>query len=186
MRPPRIDAAALLAAIVASSEDAIVSKDLNGIVTSWNRGDERIFGYSADEIVGQSIRLIIPAERQSEEDEVLAKIRRGETVEHFETIRRRKDGTLVPISLTVSPVRLESGEIVGVSKIARDISERSRAEAALAEAVAAEADLQGRLLSLVGASGSLLGSPRVSDVVPATPRLAGGLLPPDGPAAGGV
>lgn len=180
MPPPRIDAAALLAAIVASTEDAIVSKDLNGIITSWNRGAERIFGYSADDIVGQSIRLIIPAERQSEEDEILAKIRRGETVEHFETIRRRKDGTLVPISLTVSPVRLESGEIVGVSKIARDISEPWRAAAALAEAVAAEADLQGRLLSLVGASGSLLGSPRVSDVVPATLRLAGELLPADG------
>src|SRR5204862_7871967 len=98
MPSPPIDAAALLSAIVASSDDAIVSKDLNGIITSWNRGAERIFGYTADEAVGRPITLIIPPERLPEETEVLSKIRRGEVVDHFETIRQRKDGTLVPIS----------------------------------------------------------------------------------------
>src|SRR5690242_3711465 len=117
MSSPRVDAAALLAAIVASSDDAIVSKDLNGIITSWNGGAERIFGYPAEEAVGRSIRLIIPKERQAEEDDVLSRIRRGESVDHFETIRQRKDGTLVPVSVTISPVRAPSGEIVGASKI---------------------------------------------------------------------
>ena len=177
---PRIDAAALLSAIVASSDDAIVSKDLNGIITSWNRGAERMFGYTADEAVGQSITLIIPEERRAEENEVLSRIRRGEAVDHFETIRRHKDGTLIPISLTVSPVRAASGEIVGASKIARDIGDRSRADAAIAEAQAAEAELQKRLLALVGASSSLLASPRVTDVMPATLRLASALVPADG------
>src|SRR5438552_1948516 len=179
MADPRIDAAALLAAIVASSDDAIVSKDLTGIITSWNRGAERMFGYTAEEAVGQSIRLIIPSDRQAEEDEVLRKLRAGESVDHFETIRRRKDGTLIPISLTISAVRSAEGEMVGASKIARDISERGRAEAAIAEAEAAEAELQRRLLALVSASGSLLGSPRASDVVPAALRLAAQLVPAD-------
>src|SRR4051812_5590247 len=119
--------AALLAAIVASSDDAIVSKDLNGIITSWNRGAERIFGFTAAEVVGQSITIIIPTERRAEEDEVLSRIRRGESIEHFETIRQRKDGTLIPISLTVSPVRA-NGVVIGASKIARDISDRKKAE----------------------------------------------------------
>ena len=112
-----------LAAIVASSDDAIVSKDLNGIVTSWNVAAERMFGYSAEQMIGRSIRAIIPADRQSEEDDVLARIREGVRVDHFETIRQRHDGTLIPISLTVSPIRDNSGRIVGASKIARDISE---------------------------------------------------------------
>lgn len=116
-----------LARVVESSDDAIVSKDLNGIITSWNRAAERIFGYSAAEAIGQSIRMIIPADRQSEEDMVLRTIRAGEAVAHFETIRRRKDGTLIPISLTVSPIRDESGRVIGASKIARDISERVNA-----------------------------------------------------------
>jgi len=180
MSLPRIDAAALLAAIVTSSDDAIVSKDLDGIITSWNLGAERVFGYKAEEAVGKSIRMIIPQERQAEEDMVLSKIRRGEAVEHFETIRQRKDGTLIPISVTISPVRNADGQIIGASKIARDISERWRTEAALAEATASATDLQQRLLSLVGASGSLLVSPRVSDVVPATIKLAGTLVPADG------
>src|SRR5919206_537374 len=94
-----------LAAIVESSDDAIVSKDLNGIVTSWNIAAERMFGYTAAEMIGQSIRLLIPADRQSEEDHVLAHVRRGDKVDHFDTIRRRKDGLLIPISLTVSPIR---------------------------------------------------------------------------------
>jgi PAS domain S-box-containing protein len=111
-----------LAAIVESSDDAIVSKDLNGIVTSWNAAAERVFGYSAQEMIGTSIRVLIPEERQGEEDETLAKIRRGERIEHFETIRRRKDGSLLPISLSVSPLLDESGRVVGASKIARDIT----------------------------------------------------------------
>ena len=119
-----------LAAIVESSDDAIVSKDLNGVITSWNRAAERMFGYTADEVIGQSIRLIIPPDRQSEEDAVLARIRAGESFTQFETVRQRKDGTLMPISLTVSPIADGSGRIIGASKIARDISDRHRAEVA--------------------------------------------------------
>ena len=111
-----------LAAIVESSEDAIVSKDLNGIVQTWNRAAERTFGYSAAEIIGRPISLIIPADRQSEEEHVLRNIRAGRSIEHFETIRRRKDGTLIEISLSVSPIRTPTGAIIGASKIARDIT----------------------------------------------------------------
>jgi PAS domain S-box-containing protein len=117
-----------LAAIIESSDDAIVSKDLNGIVTSWNRAAERMFCYTAAEMIGESIRILIPEDRQSEEDHVLSQIRQGKKVDHFETIRRRKDGILLPISLTVSPILGPRGEIVGASKIARDISERKRNE----------------------------------------------------------
>jgi PAS domain S-box-containing protein len=117
-----------LAAIVDSSDDAIISKDLDGVVITWNRAAEQMFGYAAEEMIGTSIRRIIPADRQFEEDEVLAQIRRGQKVDHFETIRQRKDGSLVPISLTVSPVIDEQGKVVGASKIARDVSERRRAE----------------------------------------------------------
>jgi PAS domain S-box-containing protein len=123
-------AARHLAAIVASSDDAIVSKDLNGIVESWNPAAEALFGYTASEMVGSSIRKIIPADRQREEDEVLAKIRAGITVDHFETKRQTKDGRLVDISLTVSPVRDAAGRIIGASKIARGIGEQKRAAAA--------------------------------------------------------
>jgi len=118
-----------LAAIVESSDDAIVGKDLNGIVFSWNRSAERIFGYTPDEMIGRSIRTIIPDDRQSEEDEVIARIQRGERVHHFETIRRRKDGSFLPISLTISPIRNPDGVVIGASKIARDITERKLAEA---------------------------------------------------------
>jgi PAS domain S-box-containing protein len=121
-------AARRLAALVESSDDAIVSKDLNGVITSWNPAAEKMFGYSAVEAIGQSIHLIIPAERHGEEDNVLAHIRRGEKVDHFETLRRRKDGSLIPISLTVSPIRDEHGVVIGASKIARDITERRQAE----------------------------------------------------------
>jgi PAS domain S-box-containing protein len=140
MRRPVIDTghtdrmARELASIVDSSDDAIIGKDLNGIVTSWNRSAERLFGYSADEMIGQSILTIIPAERRREEDLVLGKIRRGETVDHFETIRQRRDGALIPISLTVSPIRDATGRVIGASKIARDITERTRVEAALSQA----------------------------------------------------
>jgi PAS domain S-box-containing protein len=124
-------AALLLSAIVDSSDDAIVSKDLNGIITSWNKGAERLFGYTADEVIGKSITILIPADRQDEEPKILAQLRRGERVDHFETIRRRKDGALLDISLTISPVKDYTGTIIGASKIARDISERKRAEAAI-------------------------------------------------------
>src|ERR1700683_1723158 len=117
-----------LAAIVDSSDDAIVSKDLNSTVITWNAAAERIFGFSAAEMIGQSIRLLIPDDRQQEEDEVLSRIRRGERVEHYETVRRRKDGGAIPVSLTVSPIRNADGTIIGASKIARDISDRQRAE----------------------------------------------------------
>jgi PAS domain S-box-containing protein len=121
---------ALLAAIVESSDDAIVSKDLDGIVTSWNGGAERIFGYTADEMIGESILRIIPADRTDEEAEILARIRAGQRFEHFDTVRRRTDGVLVPISVTISPVKDGSGRIIGASKVARDISERKRFEEA--------------------------------------------------------
>src|SRR5829696_1094882 len=107
-----------LAKVVEWSDDAIISKDLNSTIMSWNRAAERMFGYTAEEAVGRSIRMLIPAELQSEEDSVLARIRAGETVDHYETIRMRKDGALLSISLTVSPIRTESGQIVGASKIA--------------------------------------------------------------------
>ena len=115
-----------LAAIIKSSDDAIVSKDLNGIILSWNPAAERIFGFTAEEAVGKSIQLIIPDDRRAEELEVLAKVSSGEGVDHYETVRRRKDGTMIDISLTVSPVRDSTGKIVGASKVARDITERKR------------------------------------------------------------
>ena len=117
----------LLASIVDSSDDAIASKDLNGIITSWNKGAEHLFGYTAEEAVGKSITILIPADRLDEEPQVLARIRRGERIDHYETVRRRKDGSLIDISLTVSPVKDTSGRIIGASKIARDITERRRA-----------------------------------------------------------
>ena len=127
-RGQAIKAAQRLAAIVESSEDAILTRDLDGIITSWNRGAERLFGYVSEEIIGSPITVLIPSQRLDEEAKILSRIRRGERVEHYETIRRRKDGSLVEISLTVSPVRNAAGEIVGASKIARDISERRRAQ----------------------------------------------------------
>ncbi len=116
----------LLAAIVSSSDDAVISKNLDGIVTSWNAGAERIFGYKAEEMIGESILKLIPAERKEEEPKILERLRRGERVEHFETVRMRKNGELLNISLTISPVRNASGRIVGASKIARDITELKR------------------------------------------------------------
>ena len=117
-----------LAAIVASSDDAILAKDLNGVIVTWNEGAERLFGYTQDEVVGKPITILIPADRQSEEPTILARIRSGERIEHYETIRRRKDGSLVEISLTVSPIKSLDGRIVGASKIARDITQQRRAQ----------------------------------------------------------
>jgi PAS domain S-box-containing protein len=111
-----------LAALVQSSEDAIASKNLEGIVLSWNPAAEQMFGYAASEIVGKSIRVIIPDDRHAEEDEVLRRIKSGGRIDHFETMRRRKDGTLIPISLTVSPIYDQTGRIIGASKIARDLT----------------------------------------------------------------
>jgi PAS domain S-box-containing protein len=130
----------LLASIVESSDDAIVSKTLDGVITSWNRGAERLFGYNADEAIGQPITLIIPADRRDEETTIIESLRRGDRIEHFQTVRQRKDGTFVNISLTISPVRDTAGIIVGASKIARDISSAIHTERALAE--------QARLLDL--------------------------------------
>lgn len=118
----------LLAAIVASSDDAIVSKNLDGMITSWNKSAERIFGYSAEEAVGQHVTLIIPTARLDEETEILTRLRRGERVENFETVRVRKDGTLIDVSLTISPVKDSTGRVVGASKVARDITAQKRTE----------------------------------------------------------
>ncbi len=118
----------LLASIVESSDDAIVSKDLNGVIASWNPGAERLFGYTADEVVGRSVTSLFPPDLLHEESAILERIRRGEQIEHYETVRRRKDGSLVDVSLTVSPVRNAAGKVTGVSKIARDISARRKAE----------------------------------------------------------
>jgi PAS domain S-box-containing protein len=117
-----------IAAIIESSDDAVVSKDLNSIITSWNQGAERLFGYSAKEAIGKSVMMLIPPDRHDEEPTILARIRRGERVEHYESVRQRKDGRTIDISLTISPIRDKDGKIVGASKIARDISFRKRAE----------------------------------------------------------
>jgi len=124
----------LLSAIVDSSDDAIVSKDLNGTITSWNKGAERLFGYTAEEIVGKPVTLLIPPDRLDEEAQIIARLKAGERVDHFETLRRRKDGALLDISLTISPVRDATGQVVGASKIARDITQRKRAEAEIRRA----------------------------------------------------
>ena len=120
-----------LAAIVESSDDAIVSKNLDGVITSWNRGAERLFGYTEGEAVGQHITLLIPANLRQEEATILERLRRGERVEHFETVRKRKDGTTLDVSLTISPVRNREGRVVGASKVARDITQQKQAERAL-------------------------------------------------------
>jgi PAS domain S-box-containing protein len=120
-----------LARVVESSDDAIVSKDLNGVIQSWNLAAERMFGYTAEEAIGRSIRMIIPADRQAEEDMVLGHIRAGKAITHFETIRQRKDGTPIPISLTVSPIYNDDGEVIGASKIARDITSQREANLAI-------------------------------------------------------
>jgi PAS domain S-box-containing protein len=133
-------AAMRLAAVVRSSHDAIVAKDLNGIITDWNQSAERIFGYKAKEIIGKSILTLIPPDRHNEERDILERIGRGKSVEHYQTVRRRKDGRLIEVSLTISPVKNSAGKVVGASKIARDITKQKQAQRRLAE--------QARLLDL--------------------------------------
>ena len=123
-----------LAAIVESSDDAIISKDLHGIIMSWNAGAQRLFGYRASEAIGQSVTMLMPPERVNEEPGILERIRRGQRIDHYETVRRRKDGTLLHISISVSPVVDANGIIVGALKIARDITDRIRIEERLREA----------------------------------------------------
>jgi PAS domain S-box-containing protein len=134
-----------LAAIVESSADAMIGKDLNGIVTSWNTGAERIFGYAAGEMIGQSIVRLIPLERQQEETEILSRIQRGDSVKHFDTERLRKDGSRIHVSVTVSPIKDSSGQIVGASKVARDITDRKRAEEQLKDSFKEINDLKAAL-----------------------------------------
>ena len=127
-----LNATRQIASIVESSDDAILSKDLNGIITTWNRGAQRIFGYAAEEVIGKPVTILFPPELQDEEPAILERIRRGERIEHYETVRVRKDGRRVDISLTVSPIKSAGGKIIGASKIARDITERTQSEAQIA------------------------------------------------------
>src|SRR5215470_11192813 len=161
-----------LAAIVDHSDDAIIGKDLNGIITSWNKGAERIFGYSAKEMIGTSIIRLIPLERQAEEKEILSRIKRGERYDHFDTIRVTKDGRQLHVSLAISPIKDANGYVVGASKIVREITERKLAEKALAEAQKMEAigQLAGgvahdfnNLLSVISGHSELLARLSTSD-----------------------
>jgi PAS domain S-box-containing protein len=137
------EAQSRLAAIVESSDDAIVSKNLDGIITSWNRAAEQMFGYTTKEAIGRHITLVVPPDRLNEETDILARLQRGERVDHFETVRRRKNGTLFEVSVTISPVKDAQGRVTGASKVARDITERKRLERVLQQA-----ELSGRLLQL--------------------------------------
>src|SRR6185436_3392530 len=119
------------------ADDAIISKTLDGIITSWNAGAHRIFGYTAEEVVGKSVTILIPPDHIDEEPAILARLRSGQRIEHYETIRRTKDGRLIDISLTVSPIKGPNGQVVGASKIARDITEQRQSRKALDAAYAA-------------------------------------------------
>ncbi len=152
-------ATGLLAAIVDSSTDAIVSKNLDGVITSWNQGAERVFGYSPEEAIGKHITLIIPPERQNEETDFLERVRRGERVEHFETVRVRKDGKTIDVSLSISPVKDASGCVIGASKVARDVSDQKRIVRALRESeerFRAIVETTPECVKLVAADGTLL------------------------------
>jgi PAS domain S-box-containing protein len=155
-----------LAAIVQSSDDAIISKDLDGVITTWNRGAERLFGYTAAEAVGRSITFLMPPERLDEEPGILARIRRGESIKHYETVRRRKDGALLNVSLTVSPIIDARGRIVGVSKIARDITASKQAEAALTLQLEISHQMQKKLSLLVEACHALMAQPDSKAMLP--------------------
>jgi two-component system CheB/CheR fusion protein len=163
------DANRRLAAIIESSSDAIISKNLDSIIQSWNQAAETLFGYKPEEVIGKSITILIPADRQSEELEILQRIRHGERVEHYETVRQRKDGSLLNISLTVSPIRDESGTVIGASKIARDITERIRGEK--------RRDAQYAVASLLAASSSLneIGAPVIEAIAASGNWIAGSI-----------
>ena len=158
------------AAIVESSDDAILSKNLDGVITSWNSGAQRLFGYTAEEAVGKSVTLIIPTERHGEEPIILERVRRGERIDHYETVRQRKDGSLFDISLTVSPIKDEKGEIVGASKIARDITQlkrvRERQELLLREMDHRVKNLFALAISVLRLSGRSAGS--VTELIEST------------------
>lgn len=139
-----------LAAVVESSDDAIISKTLDGIITTWNAGAARIFGYTAEEVIGKPVTILMPPDRINEEPGILARLRRGERIDHYETVRMRKDGTRLDISLSVSPVRDATGRIIGAAKIARDITARKRIEAAL--------DEETRILELLNRTGAVIAS----------------------------
>ncbi len=126
-----LNASQRILAIVESSDDAIISKDLNGVITTWNRGAQRIFGHAAEEVIGKSVNILIPSDRQDDESVIIERIRRGEHIEHYETVRLHQDGSRIDISLTVSPIRNDDRTIVGASKVARDITQRKRADEAL-------------------------------------------------------
>ncbi|NJW53051.1 PAS domain S-box protein [Salinimicrobium oceani] len=145
---------ATLSAIVESSDDAIISKDLNGVITSWNAGAQRIFGYSEEEAIGQHITMLIPKDRLSEEDEIISNIRQGNRVDHIETVRVDKNGRQIPISVTVSPLKDASGRIVGASKVARDISDRIRAD-----------EKHARLSAIVESSGDAIISKNLEGII---------------------
>ncbi len=147
-------AALLLSAIVDSSDDAIISKDLDGVITSWNQSAERLFGYRAEEAIGRTVaNLLIPEDRQDEEPNILSQLKKGERVDHFETMRRRKDGSLIDISLTISPVKNAQGIIIGASKIARDITESKRIQSALLESEARFRQLADTMPQIVWTAG---------------------------------
>jgi PAS domain S-box-containing protein len=140
-----------LASIIDASDDAIISKNLGGIITSWNKGAEQLFGYFANEVIGKSITILAPPERRGEDYAILESVRRGDRVAHYETVRQRKDGSPIDVSLTISPIRGAAGEIVGASKIARDITERKRIEAQVS-VLAREAEHRAKnVLANVGA-----------------------------------
>lgn len=143
------EAAAHLAAIVASSTDAIISKTLEGMITSWNMSAQRLFGYTAEEMIGQPVLRLIPPDRQNEEAEILKKLRAGERIDHYETVRRRKDGQLIEVSLTISPVKNSAGQIIGASKIVHDNSDRRQTELRLKESEERLRVLAGQLETLV-------------------------------------
>ena len=171
----------LMSAVIDSSDDAVVTKDLNGVITSWNGGAEKMFGYSASEVIGQSIRLIIPPELQAEEDYVLGEIRRGDRIDHYETVRQAKNGRRVDISLTVSPIRNTQGTVVGASKIARNITASKRLESLLFAVVNNSDDhivttnLEGVITSWNGGAEKMFGYP-ASEAIGQPIRM---IIPPD-------
>jgi PAS domain S-box-containing protein len=162
-----------LAAIVESSDDAIISKDLNGIIRSWNKGAERVFGYTGEEVIGHPIMILIPADRQIEEQEILECIRSGQRVEHFETVRRCKDGRTIDISLTISPIKNDQGKIIGASKIARDITDSKESEERLRRALEFDETV---MLSMGEGLYTLDSEGRVTFMNPAAQRLFGWTL----------